>query len=495
MTRLGLAFAFGLVALACHGESTQRPRVAGDPAGDPAGDLAAQRSGPDARAEDGASATRDAQQRAPYKPASSLGDRISIRQTKRTRMVYATLDAAAPIRGRIPSKQSFAVFDQREGPGCSRAWAKVAEAAWICLEHTEPSEVEPAPLPTLDEGALVPYVYARHQHHDSVSTPPIPAYASVSDYRADAAPVELLPAYGSYAFTRYRPNKGDPVLITSDRRVVPAAELELFEPSEFSGRELREAPIPAAHTLAWAVRWQTLIRAAPNPESDALARVRYHDTLRVVGEGVDGTDHERWFEVPAADGHARGWISGHDIRRFVPLPPPAPVLGGQVSVDVDLDEQVLSIWIEDAPVFVTLISSGKRNDETPTGIYRIENKRAFGKMQSTAWAKEPYFVDAVPWTMYFQGRYALHASYWHDMFGHRMSHGCVNLSPRDAKRVFELTTPTLPDGWLLVHEHADDPGAVVRVRKRGAPLPDLRGPLSGAVGPGSKDQQAALALD
>jgi lipoprotein-anchoring transpeptidase ErfK/SrfK len=157
------------------------------------------------------------------------------------------------------------------------------------------------------------------------------------------------------------------------------------------------------------------------------------------------------------------------------------VRGGQITVDVDLDEQVLSVWLEDAPVFVTLISSGKRNDETPPGIYRIENKRAFGKMQSNARARDPYYVDAVPWTMYFQGRYALHASYWHDMFGHRMSHGCVNLSPRDAKRVFELTTPTLPNGWLLVYEHEDDPGAVVRVRKAGAPTPDLRGPLESGV--------------
>ncbi|PRQ06036.1 hypothetical protein ENSA7_42980 [Enhygromyxa salina] len=460
--------------LACHGETTQRPRTAGEVAPDAETVIASE--------DDAGPSAREPAQRPPYKPPSSLGEPIEIRKTKRTRMVYADLDEGAAIRGRIPSRESFEVFEKREGPGCSRAWAKVAAAAWICLEHTEPSDVEPAPLPTLEDGALVPFLYARHQHHDVASTPPIPAYASVSDARAHADPVELLPAYGSYAFTRYRPNNGDPLLITSDRRVVRAAELTLFDPSKFGGRELGEAPIPAGHTLAWAIRWQTWIHAEPNPESDTLARVNYHDTLSVVGDGVVGEDGERWFEVPASNDHARGWISDHDIGRFVPAPPPEPVRGGQITVDVDLDEQVLSVWLEDTPVFVTLISSGKRNDETPPGIYRIENKRAYGKMQSNAHARDPYYVDAVPWAMYFQGSYALHASFWHDMFGHRMSHGCVNLSPRDAKRVFELTSPTLPHGWLFVHEHADDPGAVVRVRKRDTPTPDRREQLGGQGG-------------
>ncbi|MCA9580118.1 MAG: L,D-transpeptidase, partial [Myxococcales bacterium] len=143
-----------------------------------------------------------------------------------------------------------------------------------------------------------------------------------------------------------------------------------------------------------------------------------------------------------------------------------------------LDQQVLSVWREGAPVFVTLISSGKPNHATPPGLYRIETKRAYGKMSSLEDARKPYFADAVPWAMYFQGNYALHAAYWHDMFGHRHSHGCVNLSPKDAKRVFELAGPVLPDGWLLVHEHARDPGALVRVRAAGEPTPDLRTPLT-----------------
>ena len=49
--------------------------------------------------------------------------------------------------------------------------------------------------------------------------------------------------------------------------------------------------------------------------------------------------------------------------------------------------------------------------------------------------------------MNFHGPHALHAAYWHDAWGELKSGGCVNLSPIDAKRIFEWTEPALPPGW------------------------------------------------
>jgi len=42
----------------------------------------------------------------------------------------------------------------------------------------------------------------------------------------------------------------------------------------------------------------------------------------------------------------------------------------------------------------------------------------------------------VPWTMYFDDQIALHGAYWHDGFGFRRSHGCVNLTITDAHWLF-----------------------------------------------------------
>ena len=40
----------------------------------------------------------------------------------------------------------------------------------------------------------------------------------------------------------------------------------------------------------------------------------------------------------------------------------------------------------------------------------------------------------------------VYGAYWHDNFGYRMSAGCVNLRPKDAKWLYRWTTPVLDVG-------------------------------------------------
>lgn len=62
-----------------------------------------------------------------------------------------------------------------------------------------------------------------------------------------------------------------------------------------------------------------------------------------------------------------------------------------------------------------------------------------------------YALRDVPYIQYFAAGFALHAAYWHDVFGKQRSHGCVNLSPIDAHRVFKWTEPAIPDGWHAIN--------------------------------------------
>ena len=471
------SLALGLVVLGCRGESTASPSQT---ALLPSSSSSAETPPPEPAAPD--PAPEAGPERTPYTPPSSLGSPIATRAAERSRMVYVEPNADSDQRGRIPSGESFHVYAELDGRGCKRAWAQVGVAAWICLDKTRASEDTPLTLPSLEDAAIVPFTYGRHRDHDKAQTPAIPVYGSTQAWREGEAAVEEWPAYGSYAFTRVRRREGHQLLTTLDRKLVVGDDFELFEPSEFAGLTLAEAPaLEGDQVHAWAVRWKSLVHAEPDPASESIARIRYHDPLLVAGEVVeveaeDEADRE-WIAVVAQGSTPAGWIRIDNIRRYLPVPPPEPVLAGQVTIDVDLDEQVLSVWLEDEAVFATLISSGKQNDRTPTGLYRVTTKRAHGKMSSREGSSRPYFVEAVPWILYFEGRYAFHTAYWHDMFGHRMSHGCVNLSPRDAKHVFELSTPALAPGWLLVHEHAQDPGTLVRIRREGEPLPDRREPF------------------
>jgi len=40
------------------------------------------------------------------------------------------------------------------------------------------------------------------------------------------------------------------------------------------------------------------------------------------------------------------------------------------------------------------------------------------------------------------GGISLHGTYWHDIFGYRTSHGCVNMTISDAKWVYEFLADT-----------------------------------------------------
>jgi lipoprotein-anchoring transpeptidase ErfK/SrfK len=62
-------------------------------------------------------------------------------------------------------------------------------------------------------------------------------------------------------------------------------------------------------------------------------------------------------------------------------------------------------------------------------------------------ADDRYSIEDVPWTQFFSGSIALHGAFWHGGFGLRHSHGCVNLSPFDAHRLFNHTQPELYEGW------------------------------------------------
>ena len=65
---------------------------------------------------------------------------------------------------------------------------------------------------------------------------------------------------------------------------------------------------------------------------------------------------------------------------------------------------------------------------------------------------------------FFDEAVGLHGTYWHGDFGHPRSHGCVNLSPLDARWMFDFTAPRLPAGWAAAYPTSIEPGTLVRVR-------------------------------
>ena len=108
--------------------------------------------------------------------------------------------------------------------------------------------------------------------------------------------------------------------------------------------------------------------------------------------------------------------------------------GDKRVIDVDLTSQTLTACRNGVPDNQFAISSGTPTHFTYTGNFAIYSRVADEEMKSPEgpFAPDYYDIKHVPWTQYFDGGAALHGAWWHNNFGHPMSHGCVNVqTPTD----------------------------------------------------------------
>jgi hypothetical protein len=137
------------------------------------------------------------------------------------------------------------------------------------------------------------------------------------------------------------------------------------------------------------------------------------------------------------------WVEQRWVAIAKPVERPEGVSGRWVAVD--LYEQTLIGYEDDVPVFATLIASGLPDWDTNEGLFTVWARAIRDPMSGAAGSPEAYALQDVPWVMYFDGGISLHGTYWHDGFGYRRSHGCVNLSISDARWIFEWTGENPPD--------------------------------------------------
>lgn len=167
------------------------------------------------------------------------------------------------------------------------------------------------------------------------------------------------------------------------------------------------------------------------------------------------------------------WIKQAHVRITKPGPPPKDLRPNERWIDVNLSSQTLVVFEGARAIYATLTSSGKqstikeKDHRTPTGQWRVREKHVTTTMDGNGSAAGdlPYSIEDVPYVMYFHQSYAVHGAFWHRNFGIQMSHGCLNLAPLDAKRVFFLADPPLPQGWHGAWSSKAQPGSWVVVHE------------------------------
>jgi lipoprotein-anchoring transpeptidase ErfK/SrfK len=304
------------------------------------------------------------------------------------------------------------------------------------------------------EGAL-PYRYAWTGWED------VPVYAKPGDLRQMTPDRHLVAYYTWVSIKEELRSNQDLWYRIGDNEYILADDVWVGPPTALQGVVVPQERRPP---FGFVVTDDLNVRARPgvsadNPSIAKLARytvVNIQDRI-TIGDTV-------WYQIGDEGSNAEQYVHGEYVRVVTTTARPEGVAPDEKWIAVNRTEQTVAAYEGDQMVFATLVSTGLPWWQTPDGLFRIWTKRRIGDMTGGSPTGEYYYlVQDVPWTMYFHGPYALHAAYWHDDFGYEHSRGCVNLSPRDARWLFEWSSPSVPGDQVEMFSNAGNPGTWVYV--------------------------------
>lgn len=451
------------------------------------------------------------------------GDVRSLQLT-RSIAVRARPDDSAEIIGTVARDIRVAWRRVVEGKGCQGRWVELEPRGWVCEQHVAPSARAPwgVEMPRLDYGEIVPGVYGKvttdgaqsyaltdegvlvpHRtlsgsvmvrRYDEVvlsarvAAPAVPAApapaptaaASGSATKpaapapatkpAAAAPVQPSPAVAASAGSSQPASYW--LIDRAAREYLSTKSIRQYQPSTFQGTRLGDETglmLPLGFPLSRGKASDRVPVYAAAEGGRVVRKLEARVPVSVVEIARDAQGSEVAYRIGEAE-----WVRASEMRLAAATEPPPLTEPHERWFDIDLDQQVLVAYEGALPVYATLISSGSRKNPTETGVYRIWIKFAETDMSDLS-DESPYSVATVPWSQFFSKDLALHTAYWHDTFGTPRSHGCINLSPMDARFLYFWSTPQVPPGWSMAHGNVEYPGSVVRVRSKADPEPELRG--------------------
>lgn len=265
-----------------------------------------------------------------------------------------------------------------------------------------------------------------------------------------------------YAFVRRFGFNGRLFGLTTDLEILPLDRLDLVQPSVFHGVELTDGvSLPLAFVRE---EGATLFRGEPDLGLTPGRKLSFRELVQLSGmqQVYDGKTY--W---QATDGQ---WLLQTSKVTVVEPRDAFPPWADERTtwIDVSLLRQTLVAYERQTAKYVTLISSGKdgvrdaqTSHATLQGQFVIHTKHLTAPMSGSGEGGS-FDLKEVPHVQYFSGGYGLHAAYWHDSFGQPKSHGCINLSPLDARWLFHWTEPKLPDDW---HGVIEDGGTWITIHR------------------------------
>jgi hypothetical protein len=140
-------------------------------------------------------------------------------------------------------------------------------------------------------------------------------------------------------------------------------------------------------------------------------------------------------------------------------------------IEANLDFQTLSCYEGTTEVYFCRIASGlgydpstgQTSDKLATPVGNLLTHWKIVSLNMTAGTfQSGYSTPAVPWNTMISGDgVAIHGAFWHNAFGEKRSHGCINVTPEDAKWIFRWTTPYVSLAQSEMRVSLPDHGTIV----------------------------------
>ena len=368
--------------------------------------------------------------------------------------------AAEQILGMLRWGARFEVYERAAASGgCRDPWLRIGHAEWLCstgVATRDSAPPEPGfipPLPRLDHD--LPFRYMR------VTADELPVYRRPPKVGEDPHRVQERTLKKGYVLIidKFVNIYQRQLYRTPYYKFVPRDGTHVVSGPDFHGVPIRQ--MADELPFGWVVDPIARVREEPTMEADSEPVARHTRAKVLETKRIRGAVWYRLDLSGQTEGPREGWIASLQFAYVDKVAPPRGVGPRERWVHVSLRNQSVAMYEGPKMVFATLGSSGDDEHPTPPGLYRIESKRVTATMDNENNLAGPYLIQDVPWVMYFKGSYALHGAFWHDRFGLRTSHGCVNLAPNDARRMFSWIKPDLIEGGQAVFARPGRSGSVV----------------------------------
>ncbi len=385
---------------------------------------------------------------------------------------FASLDA--PRVGIVYEGDVFEVGPIVGYESCAAGWAKVGSGV-VCLVKTEIVDDQPVDLPEFLSVLPPTEVGATELLEATEQQPPfMPVlfgkrdadhggrlWASIEEYESGETHRWKLKPGKDYRFVAAHKTEKGWVLERPNGSIAPISELYVYPVSRFAGRDFRQFPKDPESMMGWvkSVHGAQVYWSMDETDPAGLTLERRRILEVVVPTEADSID---WVQVPMGDVH--GYVLKERLTLWESLDVPDGIDSTEIWIDADIASQMLSVYKGESLIFTTLMSTAKTGHKTPLGTYQLYDKAVGWDLGSREGAEDAYYMEDVPFVMHYYPRYAIHSAFWHDNFGEPASHGCINLSPKDAWTVYQLASPRMPKGWQYVKQSKADPGTILRIR-------------------------------